>query len=475
MTNRSEYDAVVVGAGPNGLAAAITLARAGRSVLLLEAKETVGGGIRSAELTLPGFVHDVCAAVHPLGLASPFFRSLHFSGYGLEWVHAPAPLAHPLDDGTAVLMQRSVERTAAALGPDASNYRALIEPLARDSEKLVDDLLAPLHIPRHPAALLRFGRSAMHSVDRFVLGRFKGTRARALFGGLGAHVILPMRQPTGTAVGLLLCAVGHSTGWPLARGGSQRIADAMVRCFTDLGGEVRTGIEVHSMGQLPRARVVLLNAMPRQLAEITDDRLHRDYRQHLLAYQHGPGVFKMDWALGGPIPWRAEECLQAATVHVGGTYDEVREAENEVWQGRHPDRPFVLLSQPTLFDPTRAPRGRHIAWAYCHVPNGSTQDMSAQIESQIERFAPGFRDRILARSTMNTADMEAYDRNFVGGDVAGGVQNLLGRSLRPLGRWQPYATPISGLYVCSSSQPPGAGVHGMCGFHAATRALREAF
>jgi len=474
MTVR-QYDAVVVGAGPNGLAAAITLARAGRAVLVMEGRETAGGGMRSSALTLPGFVHDICSAVHPLALASPFFRSLGLLDYGLEWVHSPVALAHPFDDGTAVLLERSPDRTAAALGPDAASYRALMKPLVSHWEQLVEDLLAPVHIPRHPVALLHFGGLAIGSIERLASRRFNGARARALFGGIAAHAVLPADRPLGSAIGLLLGAAGHAVGWPLPRGGSQRIADAMVRCLIRIGGEVRTGVEVQSMEQLPGARAVLFDVMPGALARIARDRLPDDYRRRLLAHRHGPGVFKMDWALDAPIPWRAQECLRAATVHVGGTYEEMREAEDRVWQGGHSEKPLVLLSQPTLFDPSRAPQGKHTAWAYCHVPNGSTHDMSDRIETQIERFAPGFRDRILARSTMNALDMEAHDPNFVGGDIAGGIQDVLWRTLRPLGRWQPYSTPARGIYVCSSSQPPGAGVHGMCGFHAARKALREVF
>ena len=473
MPVKLEYDAIVVGSGPNGLAAAITLARASRSVLLLEARETVGGGLRSAEITLPGFIHDIGAAVHPMAAASPFFRSLDLSSYGLELVHSPAPLAHPLDDGTAVLLERSIEATADTLGPDSQSYRKLMWPLVKDWEKLMEGILRPLHFPRHPFTLMRFGTLAMQSASKLVRSRFEEDRARALFGGMAAHSILPLDRFAVASFGLVMSATGHAVGWPVVKGGSQRIADAMMQYLVSLGGEVHTGIEVRSLDELPRAKAILLDVAPQQLATIVADRLPFDYGQRLLRHRHGPGVFKMDWALEGPIPWKAPACLQAATVHVGGTFEEIAAAESDVWQGKHPERPLVLLAQQSLFDHTRAPDGKQVAWAYCHVPNGSTFDMSARIESQIERFAPGFRESILARHAMNTADMEAYNPNFVGGDIAGGVQNPIRLLVRPMGQWHAYATPMKGVYLCSSSMPPGAGVHGMCGYHAARRALRE--
>jgi phytoene dehydrogenase-like protein len=473
MPVKLEYDAIVVGSGPNGLAAAITLARSGRSVLVLEARETVGGGLRSGELTLPGFIHDIGAAVHPMAAASPFFRSLDLSQYGLELVHSSAPLAHPLDDDTAVMLERSIEATAEALGADSQSYRELMWPLVKDWEKLIEDILKPLHFPRHPLTLIRFGTPAVQSASRLVRSRFKADRARALFGGMAAHSILPLDRFAVSSFGLVMSAAGHAVGWPVIKGGSQRLADAMAQYLVALGGEVRTGFEVRSLDEIPRARVVLLDVAPRQLATIVADRLPFDYGQRLLRHRHGPGVFKIDWALAGPILWKAPECLRAATVHVGGTFEEIAEAEGDVWRGKHPEKPLVFLAQQSLFDPSRAPNGKQVAWAYCHVPNGSTFDMSARIESQIERFAPGFRDSILARHVMNTADMEAYNPNFVGGDIAGGAQNPIRLLVRPMGQWRAYATPLRGVYLCSSSMPPGAGVHGMCGYHAARRALRE--
>lgn len=470
-----EYDAVVVGSGPNGFAGAITLARFGCSVLMIEAKDIVGGGMRSSELTLPGFVHDVCSAIHPFGMASPFFRSLDLSSHGLEWIHPPVALAHPLDDGTAVLLERSADITAEGLGSDARSYRKIMRPIVSSWDKLVEDVLRPLHFPRHPLVLSTFGLKASQSVDHLVQSRFKASRARALFAGIAAHSIMPMDRAGGAASGLVLSAAGHAVGWPMAKGGSQSMADALKHYLVTLGGEVHTGVEVHSLDELPKARVVLLDITPRQLASIAGDRLPQDYRERLLDYRYGPGVFKMDWALGGPIPWKASACLRAATVHVGGTFEEIAHAENTIWNGKHPDKPLVILAQQSLFDPTRAPDGKQTAWAYCHVPNGSTVDMSERIEAQIERFAPGFKDGILARSIMNTADMEAYNPNYVGGDIAGGIQSPLRMMLRPPGHWQAYATPVKGIYLCSSSVPPGAGVHGMCGYHAARKALHELF
>lgn len=470
-----EYDAVVVGSGPNGFAGAITLARSGCSVLMIEAKDIVGGGSRSSELTLPGFVHDICSAIHPLGIASPFFRSLDLASRGLEWIHPPAALAHPLDDGTAVLLERSIDTTAEMLGSDAGSYLKLMKPIASNWDKLIEEVLSPLHFPRHPLALGTFGLKARQSIDHLVRSQFKATRARALLAGIAAHSIMPMDRAGSAAFGLILGAAGHVVGWPMVKGGSQSIAEALKRYLIALGGEIRTGVKVDSLDELPKARVVLLDVTPRQLASIAGDRLPQDYRRRLLEYRYGPGVFKMDWALGGPIPWTAAACLKAATVHVGGTFEEIADAENAIWNGKHPDNPLVILAQQSLFDPTRAPDSKQTAWAYCHVPNGSTVDMSKRIEAQIERFAPGFRQRILARSIMNTEAIEAYNPNYVGGDIAGGVQSLFQMMLRPLGKWRAYGTPVKGIYLCSSSMPPGAGVHGMCGYYAARRALRELF
>ena len=468
-----KYDAVVVGSGPNGLAAAIRLAQVGRSVLLVEAKDTVGGGTRTCELTLPGFRHDICAAIHPLGVASPFFRTLALANHGLEWIYPPAALAHPFDDGTAALLERSVEATAHTLGPDAAVYRKVMNPLVREWEKLVVDLLGPLRFPHHPLALVRFGLRGVRSVQGLAESLFEGERARAFFAGIGAHSILPLERPTTAAYGLVLGIMGHAVGWPIARGGSQKIADALANCLNSLGGQITTGVCIESVDQLPPARAVLLDVTPRQLLRIAGQRLPGRYRKKLEAHRYGPGVFKIDWALNGPIPWKAPECARAATVHLGGTIREIAASESVVWRGACPERPFVVLAQQSLFDPTRAPAGKHTVWGYCHVPNGSGFDMTDRIEAQIERFAPGFRDCVLGRRITSPVDLETYNPNYVGGDIAGGIQDfwrLVGRSVL---RLAPYSTPVSGLYLCSASTPPGAGVHGMCGYHAACAALRD--
>ena len=469
------YDAVVVGSGPNGLAAAITMARAGRSVLVLEAREAIGGGCRSAELTLPGFVHDVCSAIHPLGLGSPFFKTLPLGDHGLEWIHPPAPVAHPLDDGTAVVIERSVEETAAGLGPDAAAYRRLMGPLSAEWDALAPELLAPLHLPRHPLAMARFGLMAVRSASGFAQARFRGERARAVFAGIAGHSILPLERTATAAIGLVLGALTHAVGWPLPRGGSRRIADALAAHLRSLGGEIRTGSPVESLDALPPARAVLCDVTPRQLLKLAGDRLRGRYRRGLERYRYGPAAFKLDFALSGPIPWKAAGCARAATVHLGGTLDEIAASEAAVGRGEHPDRPFVLLVQPSLFDASRAPAGRHTVWAYCHVPNGSTFDMRARIEAQIERFAPGFGDLVLARSVLTPARLQELNANYVGGDINGGAQDLGQMFTRPVARIVPYSTPVRGLYICSSSTPPGGGVHGMCGYHAARAALRALF
>jgi phytoene dehydrogenase-like protein len=475
MPSRSEYDAVVVGSGPNGLAAAITIAREGRSVLVIEAKETVGGGTRTEELTLPGFRHDVCSAIHPLALSSPFFRSLDLEAHGLEWVHPPVPLAHPLDDGPAVLLERSLKATAKGLGRDADRYHRLIGPFVREWDKIVSDLLKPLGIPRNPFPLLRFGSRAMRSAVGLAKSWFKGVKAQALFAGNCAHAIFPLQHPSSAGFGLMLCMSGHAVGWPVARGGSQAIADALASYLVSLGGTVKVGTPVLSMSDLPKARSVLFDVTPRQLARIADTLFPSDFLERLQRHRYGSGVFKVDWALDGPIPWRDSRCSKAGTLHLGGTLEEIAAAELEVWRGVIPEKPFVLLSQASLFDSSRAPSGLHSAWGYCHVPNGCTVDMTQRIENQLERFAPGFRSRILARHTISPAEMEAYNANYVGGDITGGVQSFRQLYVRPLGRWGAYSTPVKGLYLCSSSMPPGGGVHGMCGHLAAKLALKEVF
>ena len=473
MSENRTYDAIVVGSGPNGLAAAITVAQAGRSVLVVEAKETIGGGARSAEFTLPGYVHDVCSAIHPLGAGSPFFSTLPLSEHGLEWIHPPVCLAHPFDDGSAAMLERSVDATGDGLGRDGRAYRKLMAPLVTDWDKLASQLLGPLRPPRHPLLLARFGLSAVRSAQGLARALFKDEKARALFGGMAAHSFLRLDRPPSAAFGLVLGASGHAVGWPVPRGGSQSISDALAGYLQSIGGEIVTGNQVESVDELPPARAVLLDVTPRQVVRIAGDRLPGRYRRKLERYRYGPGVFKMDWALDGPIPWKAPECATAGTVHLGGTLDEMAASEQAVWEGKHPEKPLVLLAQQSLFDPSRAPEGMHTAWAYCHVPNGSTLDMTERIESQIERFAPGFRDRILARSVMSTAQLEDYNPNYVGGDINGGIQDFRQLFTRPTLSLTPYSTPARGLYICSSSTPPGGGVHGMCGYHAARAALRK--
>ena len=466
-------DAVVVGAGPNGLAAAVEMARAGLSVRVLEAADTVGGGARSAELTLPGFVHDVCSAIHPLGIASPFFRSLPLADHGLEWVEPPAALAHPFDDGGAALLARSPDAAMPTLGEDDERWRRLFAPLVRDPGSLLDEILAPLHVPAHPLTLARFGLRALLPATTVARRSFRGARARGLFAGLAAHSMLPLERPPSAAFGLMLGLLGHAVGWPFPRGGSQALSDALASYLRSLGGEIETGRRVESLAELGETRLVVLDVTPRGLLELAGDRLPDRYRRRLERYRYGPGVFKLDWALAGPIPWRADECSRAATVHLGATLEEIAASEAAPAQNRSAERPYVLLAQQSLFDPTRAPAGRHTAWAYCHVPNGSSVDMTEQVESQVERFAPGFRERILARSALGPADLERSNPNHVGGDINGGLADLRQLLTRPVARWSPYSTPLPGVFLCSASTPPGGGVHGMCGFHAARAALRS--
>lgn len=467
------YDAIVVGAGPNGLAAAIELARRGKRVCIYEANETIGGGARSAALTLPGFVHDICSAVHPLGVGSPFFKTLSLSKYGLEFIFPPAAVAHPFDDGSAILLHRSIEETSRQLGADARSYQRLLTPLVRDWEILAPELLAPIHFSRHPFAMARFGLNAIRSASGFARSRFKEERMRTFFAGLAAHSCISLDQFGTASFGLVLLTLGHKVGWPIPRGGTQNIANALAGYLKDLGGEIFTGVRVESLDDLAPSACVLFDLTPRQILRIAGESFPDRFRRKLGRYRYGPGVFKLDWALDGPVPWRTAECAQAATVHLGGSIAEIEASESAVWEGKLTDTPFVLLTQPSLFDALRAPEGKHTLWAYCHVPNGSTVDMTERIENQIERFAPGFRSRILARSEMSPAQMESHNANLVGGDITGGVQTLSQLFTRPT--IHTYNTPLKNVYICSSSTPPGGGVHGMCGYHAARTALRKSF
>jgi len=466
-------DVVVVGSGPNGLAAALILARAGLEVEVHEAAAVPGGGMRTAGSSWPGFRHDVCSAVHPLAVASPFFRSLPLAEYGLECIQPPAPVAHPLDDGSAILVERSVQSTAATLGVDEAAYLRLIEEFVSKWEELLPGVLDPVRVPQHPVLMARFGMRALLPASRLARSFFSGLRAKAFFAGMAAHSMLPLERPPSAAFSLVLTILAHAVGWPIPRGGSQKIANALASLLRSLGGEIVTGTPVVSIDDLPPSRTILCDLTPRQLLTIAGHRFSAGYRRSLQSYRYGPAAFKIDWGLDGPIPWISPECGRAATVHVGGTIEEIERSERAVWEGNHSYRPFVLLAQPSLFDATRAPQSKHTAWAYCHVPNGSDFDMTERIENQIERFAPGFRSHILARHVMAPAALEQHNANLVGGDINGGVQDLAQMFLRPT--WRTYGTGVKGLYICSSSTPPGGGVHGMCGFLAARRALREVF
>jgi phytoene dehydrogenase-like protein len=469
------FDAIVVGAGPNGLAAAIVLARSGLRVLVREASEAPGGGARTEPLTLPGFVHDVCSAVHPLGIASPFFRRLPLPRYGLEWIQPPVPIAHAMDDGTAVLLERSLAHMDRHLGRDARAWQRLMAPFVSRWQDTLQDALGPLKVPRHPVLLARFGLAALPATTWLTRRLFRASPARALFAGISAHATLPLDRPPSAAFGMMLGLAGHAVGWPIPRGGSASITRALVAYFQSLGGELETAAPVASLDDLPAARAVLLDLTPRQILRLHGTGLPSHYREQLQHFQYGLGTFKVDYALDAPIPWRAADARRSATVHLGGTLEEIQHGRAQDWSGVPAERPYVLLVQPTLFDSSRAPTGKHVAWAYCHVPNGSTFDMTERLEAQIERFAPGFRQRVLARHVMGPVDLERHNANLVGGDIGGGESTLVQLFFRPAPRPIPYATPNPKLFVCSSSTPPGAGVHGMSGYYAARLVLRRRF
>ena len=472
--SKTDYDAVVVGSGPNGLAAAVTIQLAGLSVLLVEAKDSIGGGLRSEQFTLPHFVHDACSAIHPLAIASPFFKTLPLEQHGLEFIYPTIAAAHPFDDGSAAALYQSMEQTAKGLAEDEQSYLKLMKPLMKDWPRIVTDILGPLHFPKHPVAMARFGLKALRS-SAHLARRFRSKEARGLWAGMAAHSIQALSNAATSATGLVLMAAGHSGGWPMAKGGSKAIANALASYFVSLGGTIETNFYVRSLNQLPSFHAILFDGTPRQLLQIAGIEFSSIYQWQLKRYRYGMGVFKIDWALDGAIPFTAAVCRQAGTVHLGNTFEEIAASEQLTSEGKHPEKPFVLLAQQSLFDPSRAPEGKHTAWAYCHVPNGSNLDMTERIEKQVERFAPGFRDRIAGRHVMNTAEIEEYNPNYIGGDITGGIMDIAQLFTRPALRLSPYKTSAKGIYICSSSTPPGAGVHGMCGYHAAKRALRDVF
>ena len=471
---KKDFDVVVIGSGPNGLAAGIALQQKGLAVLIIEGKKEIGGGLRSAELTLPGFVHDICSAIHPLAAASPFFRTLPLEKFGLEFIYPSISAAHPFDDGTAAILTKSIKETAQHLPGDEAAYTRLLQPVVNDWPSIEEDVLAPLHFPKAPLKMASFGLKALTSAT-WLAKEFKTEKAKGLFAGMAAHSIQPLSNLSTSAIALVLMAAGHLGGWPVPKGGSRNIAKALADYFISIGGKIETGLFVKSLEAIPSSHAVLFDITPKQLLQIAGHRFSTVYKWQLEKYRYGMGIFKIDFALDAPIPFTAAECRQAGTIHIGNTLQEIASSEKAASQGQHPEKPFVLLAQQSLFDATRAPTGKHTAWAYCHVPNGSTVDMSNAIEQQIERFAPGFRERILAKHTMHTADMEAYNPNYIGGDINGGIIDLSQLFTRPALRYSPYRTSAKGLYICSSSTPPGGGVHGMCGYHAAQRVYRDLF
>lgn len=471
---QKEFDAVIVGSGPNGLAAAITMQQAGLRVLLIEGKEEIGGGLRTAELTLPGFKHDICSAVHPMAVASPFFQTLPLAAHGLEFIQPNYPAAHPFDDGSAAVLSRSISLTAQSLGADEQVYLDLVGPLTENWDKLVPDILSPFTFPSHPLLMAAFGLKALRSAES-ISKKFSTQKGKGLWAGMTAHAIQPLSNLTTSAIGMVLSAVGHVHGWPIPKGGSSSVADALSAYFISLGGKIQTGFMVKKLDELPSSNAVLLDVTPKQLLEIAGDKLSWLYQRQLRNYDYGMGVFKVDWALSAPIPFTSAQTREAGTVHIGNTFAEIAHGEKLSSANIHPEKPFVLLAQPSVFDASRAPAGKHTAWAYCHVPNGSYKDMTAAIENQVERFAPGFKEVILDKHVMNTRQIEAYNPNYIGGDINGGIINLAQLYTRPALRISPYRSSAKGIYICSSSTPPGGGVHGMCGYHSARQALADIF
>ena len=469
-----KYDAIIIGSGPNGFAAAITLQQQGLSTLIVEGGDTIGGGMRTKELTLPGFKHDVCSAIHPMAMASPFMRSLPLQEYGLEFAQTTYAAAHPLDNGDSALLHHSLEETAKNLGIDARTYKKLILPIINRWESLALDTMGPLRFPRHPLDLASFGLKALKPAT-WTASSFMTQKAKALWAGMAAHGIQPLSNWATSAIGLVLMAVGHRYGWPIPKGGSQSIADALAAYYLSLGGELQTGLWIKNIGQLPEHKILVFNMGPRQILQLQGTGFSGGYRRSLGRFKQGMGVFKIDWALSDPTPFRDIRCRQAATVHIGNTFEEIAHYEKNAHMGRTGQKPFVLFTQPSQFDHLRAPEGKHTGWAYCHVPNGSTADFTVCIENQIERFAPGFKDTILAKSTMNTVDIEAYNPNYVGGDINGGLMDIYQLYTRPTLSLTPYRTSNKNIYIASSSTPPGGGVHGMAGFHAAKLILKDHF
>jgi phytoene dehydrogenase-like protein len=472
ILNDMKYDAVVIGGGPNGLSAALELARRGLGVCVLEGEETIGGGVRSAELTLPGYIHDVCSAIHPMALISPFFRSFNLD---IDWIKPDTALAHALEDQPPVLLFQSLNHTAEGLAQDGTAWRQFFERFIQKQDSLFNEILKPIRIPGHPFVLAKFGLTAMRSAASVLRSKFKQERARALFAGCAAHSILSLLAKSSASFGMVMAISAHATGWPFPKGGSQQIANSMASSFKNLRGEIQTGRMVESFDDLPDARAYFFDVTPRQLIKIAGKRFPKTYTEKLQTFRYGPGVFKIDWALDGPIPWKHSECLSAGTVHLGGSAAEIVQAEQQVAEGKIAERPFVLVAQQSLFDRTRAPENKQTGWAYCHVPNGCNEDMTQRIESQVERFAPGFRDRILARHTMNPAQLQQHNANLIGGDISGGSNDFVQLMARPVFSLDPYATPDPKIFLCSSSTPPGGGVHGMCGFNAARSALKRIF
>jgi phytoene dehydrogenase-like protein len=472
---KTKYDAIVVGSGPNGFAAAITLQRAGLSVLLVEGKETIGGGIRSASLTLPGFIHDVCSAVHPLGADSPVFKDLHLEQFGLEYLKPVYAVAHPFNDGSAIAIQSSLEATAAQLGKDADRYKKIFSSLVKEWPAVRSAFVGPLHISAPSNTKAKFAYYALSSGIHFAKHQFKTNAAQSFFAGMAAHSMLPLNKLTSSSIAIVLNILAHINGWPLPKGGAQQITNALENSFIKSGGEIQTGNMVTSLHQLPSSKAVLLDVTPAQLLSIAGDEFSSFYKWQLHKYKYGAGVFKIDWALSQAVPFTNDKCRSAATIHIGGGIEEIYNSEAMVSKNKHADKPFVLFVQPGVVDTSRAPEGKHTAWAYCHVPNGSQTDMTDAIEKQVERFAPGFRDCILARNVMNTHDMETYNPNYIGGDINGGAATVSQLFTRPVLRLSPYRTVAKGVYVCSSSTPPGGGIHGICGYYAARRALKDLF